>query len=82
MAHINHPVVGDPLYGGRSRIPAGINNTLRQALQQFKRQALHACSLSFIHPHLQEPLTFTAPLPDDFQLLLTTLDTDCDSSSC
>jgi 23S rRNA pseudouridine1911/1915/1917 synthase len=78
MAHINHPVVGDPLYGGQTRIPAGINNSLRQALQQFKRQALHACSLSLIHPHTQEQLTFTAPLPDDFQLLLTTLETNCD----
>ena len=82
MAHINHPVVGDPLYGGRSRIPAGINSTLRQELQQFKRQALHACSLSFIHPHLQTKLTFTAPLPDDFQSLLNTLEMHCDESSC
>ena len=78
MAHINHPVVGDPLYGGQTRIPAGINSTLRQALQQFKRQALHACSLSFVHPHTEEQLTFTAPLPDDFQSLLTTLETNCD----
>jgi len=78
MAHINHPVVGDPLYGGQTRIPAGINQTLRQALQQFKRQALHACSLSFIHPQTQEQLTFTAPLPDDFQSLLTILERKCD----
>ena len=74
LAHINHPVVGDQLYGGRSRIPAGINQTLRTALQQFKRQALHACKLSLIHPETKENLTLTAPLPDDFALLLTTLD--------
>ena len=71
MAHLNHPVVGDPLYGGQARIPAGITDTLRQTIKQFKRQALHACTLSFIHPHLQKKLTFTAPLPDDFKLLLT-----------
>ena len=74
MSHLNHPVVGDPLYGGRSRGPAGINETLRTTLQQFKRQALHACSLSFTHPQSHEKLAFTAPLPDDFQLLLTSLE--------
>lgn len=76
MSHINHPVVGDPLYGGRTRYPARISDSLRLALQQFNRQALHACSLSLVHPQSQERLTFTAALPDDFQLLLTSLDTD------
>lgn len=74
MAHINHPVVGDPLYIGRNRMPAGIPDELRQALQQFKRQALHAGFLSFVHPATDALLTFTAPLPDDFQLLLTILE--------
>jgi len=74
MAHINHPVVGDQLYGGRSRIPAGISQILRTSLQQFKRQALHACKLSLIHPETKKELTLTTPLPDDFALLLTTLD--------
>ena len=76
MAHINHPVVGDPLYGGQARIPAGLDDELRQTVKQFKRQALHAATLSFIHPHSQENLTFTVPLPDDFQSLLTALDAD------
>ena len=74
MAHINHPVIGDQLYGGRVRFPAGATEELRQFLQQFKRQALHAYFLSFSHPHSQEELTFTAPLPDDFQYLITELD--------
>ena len=74
MAHINHPVVGDPLYGGQARIPAGLSEELRQTVKQFKRQALHACTLSFTHPHSQETLTFTVPLPDDFQSLMTALD--------
>ncbi|KTC96056.1 23S rRNA pseudouridine(1911/1915/1917) synthase RluD [Legionella erythra] len=74
MAHINHPVVGDPLYGGRTRIPADIAPELREALQSFKRQALHAASLSFHHPEHDKLLTFTAPLPDDFQTLINSLD--------
>lgn len=75
MAYMNHPVVGDPLYGGQSRIPTGIDENLRQTLKQFKRQALHACSLSFIHPHTKKALTLKAPLPEDFRSLLTILDT-------
>ena len=72
MAHINHPVVGDPLYAGPPRIAPGTHTLVRQAIQQFHRQALHACSLSFFHPVTQERLTFDAPLPQDFESLLTT----------
>lgn len=78
MAHINHSVVGDPLYHGRTGLRAGMDETLRHQLQQFKRQALHACSLSFIHPVSHEEITCTAPLPDDFQMLLTLLDSNRD----
>ncbi|MDR3503610.1 MAG: 23S rRNA pseudouridine(1911/1915/1917) synthase RluD [Legionella sp.] len=74
LAHINHPVVGDPLYGGRMKVPAQASSELRTLIQEFNRQALHACSLSFFHPNTDEELTFTAPLPDDFQYLLNTLD--------
>ena len=76
MDYINHPIVGDALYGNRSRTPAGISETLRQALKHFPRQALHACRLSFIHPITQERIEVTAPLPDDFQELLNLLDDD------
>lgn len=74
MAHINHPVVGDQLYSGRMRFPANASDQLRTVLQQLKRQALHACSLTFYHPETDEELTFEAPMPDDFKLLLNTLD--------
>jgi 23S rRNA pseudouridine1911/1915/1917 synthase len=74
MAHINHPVIGDPLYGGRMRFPAEASQELLTVLQQFKRQALHARTLSFIHPVTQELMTFEAPLPADFELLLNSLD--------
>lgn len=75
MAHIKHPVLGDPLYGHpRLRIPAAADESLQQALHALKRQALHACQLSFIHPITQKELTIKAPLPDDFSMLLTLLD--------
>lgn len=73
LAHINHPVVGDQLYG-RIRFPRDATPELRELFNSFKRQALHAASLSFIHPESDEELTFEAPLPDDFQTLITSLD--------
>lgn len=74
LAYINHPVFGDPLYGGRMRFPAHANEQLRILIQNFKRQALHACTLTLEHPQTKKELTFRAPLPDDFNLLLNTLD--------
>lgn len=74
MAYMNHPVVGDQLYGGRVRFPADATDEMRQLLQTFKRQALHAYSLSLLHPKTQEYMNFEAPLPEDFQKLLQTLE--------
>lgn len=78
LAHINHPVVGDPLYSGRMRLPINASDELRTLLQQFKRQALHACSIGFLHPKTAEELHFKAPLPDDFKRLLQELDAHYD----
>lgn len=74
MAHIKHPVVGDPLYGGRPRFPGQASEQLRTLLQEFQRQALHACALSLHHPITDERLAFNAPLPQDFQILVDSLD--------
>lgn len=74
MNHINHPVVGDPLYGGRIRFPTDASDFTRKSISQFQRQALHACKLQFVHPNLEKTLTIEAPLPEDFQTLLTALD--------
>lgn len=74
LAYINHSVVGDPLYGGRIKFPAHASEQMINQLQQFNRQALHACTLSFYHPKTEKELTFTAPLPDDLETLLNTLD--------
>ncbi len=76
MTHINHPIVGDPLYRTRNYLKAGMSTPLRQALAAFPRQALHAHTLSFAHPILQHALTFTAPIPYDLQTLLELLDTN------
>ncbi len=73
MAHIHHPLVGDPVYGGRSKTPAGAPAPLIDALRQFRRQALHAASLGIDHPASGEYLEWHAPLPDDFQSLLERL---------
>ncbi|NCF37863.1 MAG: RluA family pseudouridine synthase [Gammaproteobacteria bacterium] len=73
MAHINYPLLGDPVYGGRARIPAGVDAALIDTIRGFKRQALHAERLGFIHPGSREPVSFEAPLPGDFQQLLDAL---------
>jgi len=76
MAHRQQPVLGDPTYGGRLRLPAGCSDALRAALQQFKRQALHAGALGLIHPGSGAELTWQAPLPSDMRDLLTLLRDD------
>jgi len=76
MSHLRHPIVGDPVYAGRHRNPAGALPELLNFLQQFKRQALHAWKLTFEHPDSGEEVTFEAPLPDDMQQLIALLQAD------
>ena len=76
MSHLHHPIVGDPVYAGRHRVPAGAQQELLDYLQAFKRQALHAWRLSFVHPVSGEDVTFEAPLPDDMQQLISLLQAD------
>ncbi len=81
MAHLNHPIVGDSLYGGRSHSPAGVGDTLKQALRTFPRQALHACQLTFSHPSTNQTIAIQAELPEDFNTLLHMLEANHDLSS-
>jgi 23S rRNA pseudouridine1911/1915/1917 synthase len=74
--HIGYPIVGDPVYGGRKRMPAGATPALRAALDQFKRQALHAAKLTFTHPKKGGRVSYEAPLPADLRELLDTLERD------
>jgi 23S rRNA pseudouridine1911/1915/1917 synthase len=76
LAHIGHPVVGDPVYGARRRYPAGASDELRSTLDGFHRQALHAVELALKHPFTGEALSWTAPLPVDRQELVAALAAD------
>lgn len=73
MSHIGYPLVGDQTYFGRFRLPKGISLHLRQELQSFQRQALHARELSLWHPTSDEYMTWEVDLPEDFQNLLKAL---------
>jgi 23S rRNA pseudouridine1911/1915/1917 synthase len=73
MAHIGHPLVGDPTYGGRRQLTAGEDPVARAALQAFRRQALHAARLQFEHPVTGDAVDVEAPLPDDLAQLLEVL---------
>ncbi|HUQ10210.1 MAG TPA: 23S rRNA pseudouridine(1911/1915/1917) synthase RluD [Steroidobacteraceae bacterium] len=76
MEHIGYPVVGDPLYAGRKRFPKGATPELREALEKFPRQALHAAKLELTHPKTGKRVTYEAPLPDDMKKLLDMLTRD------
>ncbi len=73
MQHIGYPVFGDPVYGRRLTIPKGADSDLTILLRNFKRQALHATKLSFIHPKTNESMSFTLQPPEDMQQLINTL---------
>lgn len=76
FAHRRHALVGDPVYGGRLALPAGASEALIEFLRRFKRQALHAARLAFVHPGSHESLQFEVPPPADFQDLLAVLRDD------
>ncbi len=74
LAHLGHPVVGDPVY--LRRVPAAsrsLPEPVRDALLAFPRQALHAETLGFVHPATKEPLRFHSPPPADMQGLIDLL---------
>ncbi|MFV8817844.1 23S rRNA pseudouridine(1911/1915/1917) synthase RluD [Haliea sp. E17] len=73
MAHRHNPLIGDPVYGGRPRIPPGASDLLIDTLRHFPRQALHARALGLFHPESGEELYFECPLPEDIASLLEIL---------
>lgn len=79
LAHVRYPLVGDPVYGGRLKMPAGASESLKTLLREFPRQALHAHKLRFDHPVSGAPVECKAPLPDDMFLLLDALREDQES---
>ncbi len=76
MTHIRYPIVGDPVYGGRLRIPRSASDALVQVLRNFRRQALHARRLELAHPASGEWMQWQAPTPDDLASLLQVLRDD------
>lgn len=69
LNHLGHPVVGDPLYGGR-RWKNVSDPDFRARLRAFPRQALHAHRLAFTHPVLGTTVEFTSPIPEDISDLM------------
>jgi 23S rRNA pseudouridine1911/1915/1917 synthase len=76
LAHVGFPVVGDPVYGGRRRIPAGATKALLAELTEFKRQALHAAHLKLEHPTSGRLVGWDVPPPADMARLIAALEKD------
>jgi len=76
LSHIGYPIVGDPEYGGRRRLPAGASPELVAALEGFRRQALHAARLKLEHPVSGKEMAWEAPLPGDMEALLKVMEAD------
>ena len=70
MAHLHHALFGDPVYGQRLKIPAGMSPECADVLRSFARQALHACRLAFEHPLEQRSMKFVSALPADLTKVL------------
>ena len=73
MKHIGFPLVGDPVYGGRSRLPTHPGDELREVLSGFPRQALHARELTIRHPRTRQESRWEAPVPGDLAELIRVL---------
>ncbi len=76
LAHGGYPIVGDPVYGGRRRLPAGCSAALVAALTAFPRQALHATRLALAHPLTGRELEWESPMPADMAGLVAALEKD------
>jgi len=76
LAHRRYPIVGDPVYGGRMRMPANASEELRETLRDFSRQALHAIQLAVPHPSSGEIIEWTSELPEDMRHLIDMLEKD------
>jgi 23S rRNA pseudouridine1911/1915/1917 synthase len=76
MAHRQMPVVGDPVYGGRLRLPKAADEALNGLLTHFRRQALHATRLTLVHPRSGETMSWQVDVPADMQALIDALRRD------
>jgi len=70
MQSLGHPLLGDPVYGGKARM---LPEALREVVRAFPRQALHATRLGLLHPLTREAMEWQVPVPADMQQLLAVL---------
>jgi len=84
LAHLNRPVFGDPLYGGREKRLHGIAPLFRRQanhlLAQTNRQMLHATQLTFVHPVTKKEMAFQSHPPEDMQKILASAYSSSSSS--
>ena len=74
MAHLGHPLLGDPVYGAGFRTKVStLDDAARAALDALDRQALHAATLGFAHPVTGKELLFESDLPADLAGLVAAL---------
>ena len=73
MAHLGFPLLGDPVYRGSYRRPAGISEQQNDVISGFKRQALHAANLAFVHPEGDRSVSFASEVPDDYQAVVSAI---------
>ena len=76
LSYIFEALLGDPVYGGRFKQAKGMSQPCRDAIQGFRRQALHAGFLGFEHPSSGEAVSWQADLPKDMQAVLKILADD------
>lgn len=81
MAHLHYPVVGDPVYGGRLKIPVKAGENLKVVLRDFRRQALHALKLSLVHPGTGKRVQWATSVPEDMSKLMEALAADAKAHS-
>ena len=80
MAYIKHPLIGDPVYGGRLRPIRNATPEFTAALRGFRRQALHATMLRLAHPVTCELMEWHSPIPQDMIDLIEVLRADTEAN--
>lgn len=74
LAHIGHPIVGDPVYARARVARARSFGAAASTVLGFPHQALHAAQLTFRHPHSGETVTFNSKLPLNYSKLISALE--------
>ncbi|MFP3019470.1 MAG: 23S rRNA pseudouridine(1911/1915/1917) synthase RluD [Arsenophonus sp.] len=76
MAHINHPLVGDPVYGTRQYLLKDVSKEFRKIMKNFDRQALYSAMLRLCHPSTGIEMEWNLDIPADMLMLINILKED------